>query len=142
MIDIIAFLLIVLFVYEGTNNLLRHAWFALTLESLPHVGSLGGLFSWAVPTAELTVALLLTFSRRRQRALLASLFMMLGFTVYSAWLFWVAPEFPCNCGGFIQEMTWGFLIPFNLAFAGLAFIGLRMDRQLRKSLRNTMPAIS
>lgn len=113
-------LLTALFAYTGAAKLLGHAKFVAQLENiLP--AALAKITAYAVPVAELGIALLLCF--KRTAGLWLSAAALLFFTGYVA-LILSRSHLPCSCGGVIAAMGWKQHLFFNAAALLLALLSL------------------
>ena len=126
LIDIIASLFILLFVYTAINKLAGIGVFQAVLRRSPLIGSMYVLVSWAIPFLELGIALLLLLPAWRRAGLWASLVLMCVFTLYLGYMLLFTPDLPCSCGGVIRKMSWTQHLFFNLFFVSIAILGLRL----------------
>jgi putative oxidoreductase len=131
-IEIIAALFILLFVYTGVSKLMEHTNFTNVLKGSPLVGSFAGVVAWALPITELIVALLLIFPKTRLKGLYASAILMSMFTIYLAYMIAFTPKLPCSCGGVLKELTWKQHLVFNIFFTLLAIWGIMLSRRNNK----------
>jgi hypothetical protein len=123
--NLIAFLLIFLFVYTAGNKLFSHATFTAQLRGYPLLKTYRQVFSWVVPVAELLVAGLLLLPPYRLIGLYASLILLSLFTCYVLLLMVVAAgHLPCPCGGILSTMSWPGHMAFNTACIGLTVIAI------------------
>jgi hypothetical protein len=128
--EIIAALYIFLFVYTAVSKLITHDQFAAVLSASPLLGSVSVLISWMIPLIELLIAVLLFFPTSRRLGLKMSLYLMLAFTIYIAYMIAFTPKLPCACGGVISSLSWTGHLLFNLLFILLAFLGLYPNKFL------------
>jgi putative oxidoreductase len=125
--EIMAALLILLFVYAACSKLFDHAKFSEDMHNQPFPRWLASAIVWGVPAAELLIAAALLFERSRRRAFLASLILLTLFTLYiAAILLHLFPRVPCSCGGLIRRLSWGQHLWFNLFFMGLSGAGIAL----------------
>jgi putative oxidoreductase len=123
--DIIAFLLILLFVYTAASKLMDFEKFKGQMhnQTLPHW--LATTLIWTLPEIELIVAFLLIFSVSRLAGLYASLLLMAVFTGYIGLvLLHVFSRVPCSCGGVLKIMGWKVHFFFNLFFVAVIYTGI------------------
>jgi uncharacterized membrane protein YphA (DoxX/SURF4 family) len=139
--DIIAILFILLFVYAGTSKLIDYERFRWTIRMSPLLRPIASWIAWMVPAGEIAIALLFLSARRRILAFSASLASMLVFLGYVIVVSRYSSHIPCTCGGFLQQMSWNTHILFNTLFAGLAWIGLRLEKKIRREgIRSRLPS--
>jgi putative oxidoreductase len=119
-IEIIAALLIFLFVYTGVSKLNEQNSFRAVLSRSPLIGSTANLLSWLLPILELITAALLLIPFFRKAGLVVSLGLMTIFTGYIAYMIIFTPHLPCSCGGVLKQMTWKQHLWFNVFFTGLS----------------------
>lgn len=132
LIEIIAALFILLFIYTATSKLIEYNGFRLVLSMSPLIGNMASFIAWSLPATEILIALLLFFPRTRRKGLWASLAIMLLFTAYLGYMIYFTPTRPCNCGGVLQQMTWKQHLVFNIFFTVLAPLGLWLNNQKTK----------
>jgi hypothetical protein len=125
-VEIISSLFILLFAYTALSKLYDPAKFQWALEKSPLIHSFSGIFTYAIPVIELTVATLLFFPKTRKKGLYSSLGLMTIFTLYIGYMLLFTPKLPCSCGGVIQQMNWNQHLLFNLGFTLLAGIGIAL----------------
>ncbi|WP_339881115.1 MauE/DoxX family redox-associated membrane protein [uncultured Algoriphagus sp.] len=120
-----ATVLILLWIYTGLDKLLRweDSRSAFLNQTLPE--KLAELLAYAVPTAELLIALLLFFSVSRWWGYLSSIVLLTVFTTYVG-LIWVGafPRVPCNCAGIINSLGWAEHFFLNMGFIVIGVWGL------------------
>lgn len=124
LLDIIAYLFIILFMYTAASKLLTIKLFASTLAKSPLIGGLNLLVAWAIPVIEILISIVLIFPSLRKTGIRASLLLMTTFTIYLAYMVLSGSKLPCHCGGVISTMTWQEHIWFNIGFVILAVTGL------------------
>lgn len=109
-------LLVLLFVYTGLTKLMDYTAFRAALIKSPPLRSWAGTIAWALPVAELLVAILLLLPRWRGYGIGASLLLLVLLTGYLGWMILYAPHLPCNCGGVVSGMSWRQHVWFNGGF--------------------------
>lgn len=129
LVEIIAALFILLFVYTASSKLYDLNDFRYVLTFSPLLNPAAGLISWSLPLIEIIISLLLFFPRTRRVGLWSSLIIMILFTGYLTYMVYFTPHHPCSCGGVISKMTWKQHIVFNLFFTLLAALGLWLDKR-------------
>lgn len=122
--EVIASLLIILFIYTGLMKLIDYNVFKLQLRKSPFITSYAGILSWSLPVIELTVASLLVYSKTRLKGFYASLFLMIMFTAYVYAMLHYSDYLPCSCGGVISSMSWQQHLVFNSIFVLLSIAGI------------------
>ena len=121
MIECVAALLIVLFLYASLSKFLDFQTFIGEMNNQPMPNSWSPFLVWFIPCSEVAIALALLFEYTRLLGLYASLVLMTLFTVYTLIiLLHFFSYIPCSCGGVIKNLTWGQHLVFNLFF--VAFV--------------------
>ena len=136
-IETIAFLFVILFVYTGTSKLSEYGVFREQIAESPILKPVAPIVSWLLPITEFVVSLLLLIPRWRLKGLYASLALMVAFTLYVGAILSFSRELPCSCGGIIELLSWKEHLLFNSIFILLAITGIVLQRQL--SFNNTVP---
>jgi putative oxidoreductase len=129
-VEIIASLFILLFVYTGINKIIAIDSLKHVLKDYPLIGSFPILFAWGLPIVELIVSILLFIPSSRKIGLSSSLFLMIGFTAYLAYMLTFTTHKPCTCGGMLQELSWGQHLIFNIFFIIIGILGIRLHKHL------------
>jgi len=128
-IEIIAILFMILFLYTGISKLMDHNVFKAQLEESPVMGPFSAIIAWGLPLLEILIAIILLLPVYRLKGLYASLFLMIVFTIYVIVLVSFSDQLPCSCGGILQELSWKQHIVFNCLFTGLAAWAIWLYRQ-------------
>lgn len=124
MTEIIAGVLVLLFVYTAVSKLVSWETFAYQMSKQPLPNWLNTQLVWALPVVELITAILLLVRLTRKGAMVLSFLLMLCFTVYVGLaVFDVFGEVPCSCGGVLQRLGWEEHLMFNVVFLVLAGVG-------------------
>src|ERR1017187_8534586 len=105
-VEVIAGLLIILFIYTGLNKLMDYGTFKFQLGRSPYLQHLSGLIAATLPTGELLVAFALIFKPSRLLGLYTSFFLMTLFTGYIWIMLNYSYYLPCSCGGILASMNW------------------------------------
>jgi uncharacterized membrane protein YphA (DoxX/SURF4 family) len=134
-VEIISVLFIILFLYTGISKLMEYSVFKEQIAESPLLKPVSSLIAWALPLTEFLVSILLIIPRWRLKGLYASLALMIAFTLYIGAIMTFNKELPCSCGGVISLLSWQGHLVFNSLFILLAFIGVRLERQLQRSLK-------
>jgi len=129
LIEIIAALFILLFLYTGISKIREHTSFRIALSQSPLLGSTAGLLSWLLPITEIITASLLLFPITRKHGLMISLGLMSLFTIYIAFMVFFIPSLPCSCGGVLKELNWNQHLSFNIFFTALSIIALWLTKR-------------
>ena len=141
-IQSIACLFIILFVYTGLSKLIDYESFKVALHKSPVFRTTADQVAWFIPSVELVIAIMLAIPRWRLKGLFASLILMLGFTGYIIYILGFSSEIPCTCGGVIQEMSWRQHLAFNSFFVLLALIGIMLERRMKRPERTERQNLS
>src|SRR5438046_74733 len=96
-VEIIAALFILLFVYTALSKLYDPGKFNWSLGQSPLISNYASVIVWLLPSVELLVAALLFIPKTRKAGLYSSLGMMGVFTLYVAYLVLFTPNPPCSC---------------------------------------------
>lgn len=132
-IDIISFLLILLFVYTAMSKLLDFEQFKTQMfnQALPR--EVTTTLIWTLPGFELLTALMLLFERTRLLGYYMSAILLCLFTAYIALvLLHSFSHIPCSCGGVIKSLDWKMHLVFNLFFLLLSILGIFIINRERR----------
>lgn len=125
-------LLAALFIYAAYNKLIIYDTFVQQLRLSPATKGYENFLAWFIPGLEITIAILVLFSKTRIIGFYGAFFLMLAFTIYV----YVLPHFfkdhACSCGGIINNFSWKEHFYFNLLFTLIAAAGLVMSSILRQ----------
>jgi hypothetical protein len=133
-VEVIAALLIILFIYTGLNKLIDYGTFKFQLGRSPYLQRLAGLIAATLPTGELLVALALIFKPTKLLGLYASFFLMTLFTGYVWIMLNNSYYLPCSCGGILSAMSWRDHFIFNSAFTIIAMLGVILQSNINISI--------
>jgi uncharacterized membrane protein YphA (DoxX/SURF4 family) len=136
-VEIISMLFVILFLYTGISKLMEYAVFKEQIAESPVLSPIAPFIAWALPGTEFLVSLLLIIPRWRLKGLYASLALMIAFTLYIGAIMTFNKELPCSCGGIISLLSWNGHLVFNSIFILLAFTGIKLERQIRRTIKNT-----
>jgi cytochrome c oxidase subunit IV len=128
-IELISFLLVLLFVYAACSKLLQYESFKSQLVNSPFLKPFSAVIVWFIPTIELITAVMLTVRHTRRTGLYSSFILLLIFTLYITGMLVSGIPLPCSCGGIIQELSWKQHLVFNVFFIVLAFTGIVLERK-------------
>jgi putative oxidoreductase len=150
-IEVICFLLVVLFLYASMSKYLNYQEFTGDMLNQPFPHWLAGFFILTVPATEILIILLLAIGsfggrlRLRMFGLYASLVLMSLFTIYTVIiLLHFFPRVPCSCGGVIKRLSWTQHMMLNLFFVIITIAGIRLSKGKNRNhaLVNHSKAIS
>ncbi|HEU5051887.1 MAG TPA: MauE/DoxX family redox-associated membrane protein [Hanamia sp.] len=131
-IEIISFLLTLLFVYAAAAKFLDVTNFRHQLSLSPFIGGFAGTIAIVLPLVELATAALLTIKNTRFYGLLASLLLLMLFTGYIAAMLLSGVHLPCSCGGVISSLSWKEHLIFNLFFLAITIVAFVTENKERK----------
>lgn len=137
-VEIIAFLFVILFLYTGISKLMEYSVFKEQIAESPVLKPFASFIAWSLPLLEFVVSLLLIIPRWRLKGLYASLVLMILFTLYIIGVMTFFKDLPCSCGGIISLLSWPAHLVFNSAFIILAFIGVSLEKKIRLSIKNVL----
>lgn len=133
-VEIIAALLILLFMYAAVSKLLDYDTFKLQLGKSPYLSTYAASIAWLVPVTELIICIMLIVPPIRIAGFLASFFMMLLFTGYIYLMLYHSSYLPCSCGGILSRMSWEDHFYFNIVFTLLSLTGSLLVKQPNQRL--------
>jgi hypothetical protein len=131
-IEIIASLLILLFIYTGLNKLIDYSNFRFQIGRSPFIQELKDWLAIPLPVCEILLALALVFKKTREFGLYMSFLMMFIFTGYIWLMLNYAPDLPCSCGGILQAMSWNDHLIFNASFTLLTLLAIILEFRSRQ----------
>ncbi|MBT1701297.1 hypothetical protein KK083_30675 [Fulvivirgaceae bacterium PWU4] len=123
-VEVICFLLILLFVYAAVNKLMDVQKFRVQIGQSPFLSQFARFVAWFIPVSEIIVAIMLAFQRIRVVGLYASFSLMVMFTAYIVVILNFSSHVPCSCGGILEKMGWTEHLIFNIVFTLLALLGV------------------
>ena len=124
--EIIASLLLVLFVYTATSKILEHEKFVRVLGKSPLLSNVSFVVAAAVPLAEIFTSVLLMIPKWREKGFIASFVLLFCFSFYIGYMLIFSPQLPCSCGGVLKQLGWAEHLVFNLFFMLLSYVGVRL----------------
>lgn len=129
-LECIAALLILLFLYASVSKFLDFKRFVDEINNQPLPNSWTPFIVWGVPFLEIAISVTVTFEYTRLLGFYASLVMMLLFTIYSILILaHFFPYIPCSCGGVIRKLTWPQHLILNLFYVALSITGIILQRR-------------
>ncbi len=133
-LECIAALLILLFLYASVSKFLDFKRFIDEMNNQPLPNSWTPFLVWGIPFLEIAISAALIFEYTRLLAFYASLVLMTLFTIYAIMILaHFFPYVPCSCGGVIRKLTWPQHLALNLFYVALSVLGLVLQR--RKSFK-------
>lgn len=127
-VEVIAALFILLFVYTSVNKLIAIRDLRIALKSYPVIGGISEIVAWGLPLTEVIVSILLLFRSSKLIGLYSSLALMCAFTLYLTYMLTFTDKHVCTCGGMLQILTWPQHLLFNIIFIFIAIIGIYLHR--------------
>ncbi len=134
LVNVIAFLFIILFLYTAVEKFMEINTFRDQLLSSPLLRGYAKILTWALPVVEVILAIILLIPRFRLLGLYASLSMMVAFTIYVLIIIHIDDNISCSCGGIIENLSPRVHIFFNMIAVGLAAIGIWAARRHNSTL--------
>jgi len=128
-VEIIAALLILLFLYTAISKSFQINNTVYVLEKTPVLSGSPETIAWTVVVVEYILTALLFIPGLRKLGLYGSLFLLVSFTIYIGYMMTFVPKLPCSCGGVISQMTWKQHLIFNICFILLALAGILLSRR-------------
>lgn len=135
----VSYAFILLFVYAAVSKGIDFENFKVQLGQSPLLNAYAGIIVWIIPILEIVLAVALAINPLRKIGLLASMGLMVMFTVYIYLILNYSSYIPCSCGGILEKLDWNEHLYFNLAFALLAFLALIVSDANKKwvAIRST-----
>ena len=132
-LQVIASLLIMLFVYTAMTKLLDFEQFKAQMynQTLPH--EVATILILTLPEIEILTALLLLFQSTRSYGLYLSGILMIFFTGYIALILMnYFGRVHCSCGGVIKALGWKMHLILNIFFLLLSVLGIFIINRERR----------
>lgn len=119
---------ILLFFYAGFSKFLDQDNFYNNLNNSPILGgrTIASMGVWAIPIAELIIALLLSWTRTRLNGTITAIILLFIFTGYIIGILFFSPYIPCSCGGAIGLLSWKQHLLFNIVCIVLAALNIKL----------------
>lgn len=128
-VELFAFLLMILFLYASVSKWLAFTTFIGEINNQPFPNWLTPWITKLLPPLEVLIAVALMFERTRTAGFYASLILMSVFSLYSAAvLLKFFAYVPCSCGGIVDSLTWPQNLLLNLFFVGISVGGILVRR--------------
>ena len=129
-LECIAALLILLFLYASVSKFLDFKRFIDEMNNQPLPNSWTPFLVWGIPFLEIVISAALLFEYTRLLAFYASFVLMTLFTIYAIMILaHLFPYVPCSCGGVIRKLTWPQHLALNLIYVVLSVLGLVLQRK-------------
>jgi hypothetical protein len=129
-IEIIAALLVLLFIYASVSKLLGFSIFVDEINNQPFPNWMTPYLVVIIPGSEILIALALLFDRTRMIGLYASFVLLFLFTFYAALvLFNVFDYIPCTCGGMVKKLNWWQHCLFTAIFLILSITAIALNKK-------------
>ena len=139
-VEVIVFMFVVLFLYAAGSKLTEYKQFVGQMGKSPLLTDFAPTLAWLVPVVEIIVSILLIVHRTKLTGLYASFGLMLLFTLYIAAILSFSKELPCSCGGILSMFGWRQHLVFNIAFVGLAVVGIVLMHKETKPVKTNVLA--
>lgn len=123
-LELIAFLFVLLFVYAAFNKAFDYEKFTIQINQSPLLTGFGSWIAPLVIATELLTAALLAFHRLRLIAFFCCFCLMTAFTAHIVFILQFSSYIPCSCGGVLEKLGWTEHLIFNATFLLLAFTGI------------------
>jgi putative oxidoreductase len=128
-LECIAALLILLFLYASVSKFLDFKRFIDEINNQPLPNSWTPFLVWGIPFLEIAISAAVAFEYTRLLGFYAALVMMILFTIYSILILThFFPYIPCSCGGVIRKLTWPQHLILNLLYVALSILGIILQR--------------
>jgi hypothetical protein len=135
-LEIIIFLLVLLFVYTASSKLLDFEQFKgqMQNQALPRWTAI--LLIWTLPGIEILTSLLLLYQPTRILGFYIAFALLSLFTLYILLILLnYFGRVPCSCGGVIKSLGWKMHLVFNLFFLLLTVAGISIIYRERRALK-------
>jgi uncharacterized membrane protein YphA (DoxX/SURF4 family) len=128
-IEIIALLFVILFLYTGISKLMDYNVAKEQIRLTPLLAPIAEEIVIVLPIIEIIVAVLLFLPRTRKIGLYACLCLMVAFTGYIIYILNYNKELPCTCGGILQALSWKQHLLLNCTLIVLSLTGVLLERR-------------
>jgi uncharacterized membrane protein YphA (DoxX/SURF4 family) len=133
LVEVIALLFVILFLYTGISKLMEFDIFQEQLNDSPIVGFAAPIVAWGLPITEFIVSILLFIPKYRLIGLYAAFILMILFTGYVGILLSISTELPCSCGGIMEALSWPAHLVVNVALIGLSLTGIILSKKIKRN---------
>ncbi|HEX9981248.1 MAG TPA: MauE/DoxX family redox-associated membrane protein [Flavobacterium sp.] len=131
-IEVIALLYMMLFVYAAVSKLRDMEIFRIQLGQSPMLSAFADIAAWTLPVIELVIAGMLIFPKTKFTGLYTGMGLMTMFTTYIIVILNFSMFIPCSCGGILSEMDWEEHLLFNVGFVLIAVVAILLAEHERK----------
>lgn len=135
-LDLISFILIVLFIYTALSKWFLYDIYLYDLNRSPELEPYAKFISFFVPGIELLIAFMLLFANTRLYGLYGSFALMTVFTIYVFYVTQFTTNLPCTCGGIIRDLTWRNHLILNIGLTILSGLGMIFQKQIHRNQNN------
>jgi putative oxidoreductase len=133
-IEILAGLIVLLFLYTALSKLVDLRHFVRAIDNQPFDNRYTTVLVIILPAAEILSGLLLLVPRLRLAGFAMSAILMLAFTGYVALVtFHFYERVPCACAGVFDQLTWPQHLIFNAVFLLANVMGFFLQLSLKPS---------
>jgi hypothetical protein len=132
-IEVIASLLIVLFLYAATTQVVSHPTFQSQINRSLSNAALSGIIAWLIPAIQLTMVFLLWRPATRLAAFSCSLAIVSCYTVYLVMMLPGAYNSFCNCGELWRQARLEINILVNVAIIFLAATAIILTGRFKEN---------
>lgn len=139
-VEIIAILFIILFLYTGISKLMEYDVAKEQIGLTPMLAPVSSTLVIILPIAEIITAIILFMPNTRRYGLWAALALMAAFTGYVIYILNNNDQLPCTCGGVLEQLSWPQHLVFNITFTALSIIAVFLSRPQRLTHINKIPA--
>ena len=134
-LEIIAFLFILLFLYTAGSKLSDLEKFRVVISKSPLLYPAADVVAVVIPLLEVVVAILIAIPRTRYIGLFGAFTLMVIFTAYITAILQLSENIPCSCGGVLQQMGWREHLVFNVFFSLLGLSGIILSIEPNDPMR-------
>lgn len=132
-IEVIASLLIVLFLYAAISQVVSHPTFQSQINRSLSNTVLSGIIAWLIPAIQLAIVIILWRPATRLAAFGCSLAMVGCYTVYLIVMLPGAFKSNCHCGELWQQATLEINVLVNLAIIFLAATAIILSGRFKEN---------
>ncbi|HVZ26988.1 MAG TPA: MauE/DoxX family redox-associated membrane protein [Sediminibacterium sp.] len=126
-------ILVLLFSYTAFSKWFDRRRFAYEMHNQPLPGPITDMLIWGLPPLEMTIVLLLLFTRTRWLGFILALGLMWHFMVYNILILLGAfHRVPCACGGVISLLNWREHLVLNIGMVGITIWGIWSMRKTKQ----------
>ena len=127
LVEIVAFLFMLLFFYAAFNKLAEYQKFRIQVGQSPLLTGFGSVIPPGVIGVEIVTGVMLMVPALRLAALYISFSLMVMFSVYIIAILNFSPYVPCSCGGVLEKLSWSEHLVFNVVFVLVAVLGIWLE---------------